>query len=123
MNRLQQAIADLFDPHRTVDEALALHVTPDFRQRTNGEWVDRAGFRMRIEKLRAEMEQVDVTVLDEQAQGEHYAERHVIDLRLRGGARIAMEVYVFARRDAQGRFRCIEEATFPHGGPASGLVG
>ena len=111
MSRLQDAIGDLFDPQLTAAEAVDRHFTPDFRQRTNGQWDDRAGFLARIGQLRADVARVDVTVLDELVQGENYAERHVIELRLHGGERIVQEVYVFARRDAAGRFRCIEEVT------------
>jgi len=40
----------------------------------------------------------------------------VIDLAQRDGGHVVREVFVFAERDADGRFVRIEEATLPHGG-------
>lgn len=111
MSRLQDAIGDLFDLQLTAAEAVDRHFTADFRQRTHGQWDDRARFLARIGQLRTEVAKVAATVLDELVEGEHYAERHIIDLTLHSGERIVQEVYVFARRDAAGRFRCIEEVT------------
>ncbi len=87
------------------------HFAPAFRQRVNGSWIDRATFLEGIVRLREMLGQAKVTVLDELANGEHYAERHLIDLVMRDGAVAHREVYVFAQRDAHGRFVRIEEAT------------
>lgn len=69
---------------------------PTFRQRTNGSWDDRAAFRARIIQLRDVVEHTTITVLDELIDADSYAERHVVDL---------------VKRDPDGRFTRIEEAT------------
>jgi hypothetical protein len=109
---IKDAVEDLLNQQRfTVDEAVDRHFSPTFRQRTNGRWDDRAAFLARIVLLREAVEHATITVLDELADAERYAERHVIQLVKRDGERIVQEVYVFAERDSDGRFTCLEEAT------------
>lgn len=110
---LKQAIDDLFDPRLAAEEALDHHFSVSFRQRVNGDWLDRPTFLAGIIRFREVVESATVTVLDEFVDGDRYAERHVVDLRKRGGSRIRQEVYVFAQRDADGRFACIEEMSLP----------
>ena len=109
---LKRAIDDLLN-HReaTVDEAMDRHFGPTFRQCTNGVWAERPEVRARISQLRAQTHGATVTVLDEMVDGARYAERHRIALAMRDGTRRVLEVHVFARRDADGRFAEIEEAT------------
>jgi hypothetical protein len=109
---IKNAVEDLLN-HRqfTVDEATDRHFSPTFRQRTNGRWDDRAAFLARIGLLREVVEHATITVLDELVDADRYAERHVIQLVKRDGERIVQEVYLFAERDPDGRFTCIEEAT------------
>ncbi|MDR6936510.1 nuclear transport factor 2 family protein [Luteibacter sp. 3190] len=111
MTILRKAILDLFDPGVPTTDAAERHFDPSFRQRVDGAWIDRAAFVAGIEVLKEDLVRVDVSVLDELVVDERYAERHVIDLELRNGARIAREVYVFGRRGPDGRFVSIEEAT------------
>jgi hypothetical protein len=112
MTTLRDAVADLLDnPGLSLDEAADRHFSPDFRQRTNGEWDDRSGFLARIAELRGNTQQVTITVLDELIDGGRYAERHVIDLLLVDGQRIVQEVYLFAALDSDARFERIEEVT------------
>jgi hypothetical protein len=110
---LKQAIDDLFDPHLLAEEALDRHFSRSFRQRVNGSWHDRAAFLAGIVSLREVVEQATVTVLNEFVDGDRYAERHVVNLSKRDGTRIKQEVYVFAQRDADGRFVRIEEMSLP----------
>jgi hypothetical protein len=112
MTSIKDAVEDLLNHrHLTVDEAAHRHFGPTFRQRTNGHWDDRDAFLDRIVSLRELVEHVNITVMDELVDGERYAERHVIELVRHDRGRIVQEVYVFAQRDADGRFGCIEEAT------------
>jgi hypothetical protein len=112
MTTLRDALADLLENHDLpVDEAADRHISPDFRQRTNGQWDDRAGFLARITHLRSNTQEVTITVLDEITDGSRYAERHLIDLLGADGRRFVHEVYVFAALDSDGRFVRIEEAT------------
>jgi hypothetical protein len=112
MTTLKGALADLLQNQEfSVDEAAARHISPDFRQRTNGQWDDRAGFLARIAHLRSETRHVTITVLDELHDGTRYAERHIIDLLHNDGRRTVREVHLFAALDSDGRFERIEEMT------------
>jgi hypothetical protein len=95
----------------TVDEALTRHVTDDYRQSTNGEWIDRAAFAQQLSLLRSFIESVDIDVRDELVQGSSYAERHVITVTQRDGAVGRQEVYLFGRLAEDGRFAWLEELT------------
>ena len=114
MTRIQTVVEDfLGDGALSIDEAADRHYSPDFRQRINGTWTDRADVLNTLRALRASTSQVRVSVLDELVDGQSYAERHLIELRTTNGKRIAQEVYVFARLDDDGRLRWIEELTRP----------
>ncbi|RTD85047.1 nuclear transport factor 2 family protein [Variovorax atrisoli] len=111
MSTIKAAVDDLLNNRQlTAAEALDRHFGPTFRQRTNGRWDDRAAVLARAIQLRDVVEHATITVLDELAVGDRYAERHLIDLRHRDGTRTVQEVYLFAERDADGRFTRIEEA-------------
>lgn len=110
MSTIKLAVDDLLNNRElTAAEALDRHFGPTFRQRTNGSWEDRAAVLARIVQFREVVEHATITVLDELAVGDRYAERHLIDLLHRAGTRTVHEVYVFAERDADGRFTRIEE--------------
>lgn len=111
MPSLKQAINDLFDPQMSAEEALDRHFAPSFRQRINGQWIDRAAFLAGIVQSRAVVEHATVTVLEEFEDGARYAERHAIQLVKHDGERIVQEVSVFAQRAPDGRFTRIEETT------------
>lgn len=112
MTTIKDAFNDLLNDHELpTDEAVDRHFAPTFRQRTNGTWAGRAAFLARIVDLRKVVEHATITVLDELTDGDRYAERHVVHLLQRDGERIRQEVYVFAERDADGRFVRIEETT------------
>lgn len=110
MTTIKKAVDDLLNPKVAVQEAMDRHFAPAFRQRVNGNRIDRAAFLEGIVRLRETLDHAELTVLDEVSAGEHYAERHVIDLIMRDGASVRQEVYVFAQRDSDGRFVRIEEA-------------
>jgi len=111
MSILKNAIDDLLDPTLDLQAAVDRHFAPGFRQRTNGLWDDREAFVTRIARLRDVVGHAQVTVLDEHVDGRRHAQRHVIELTLRDGQRLAQEVYLFAQRDGEGRFTRIEEVT------------
>jgi hypothetical protein len=116
MTTLTGALADLLENlDLSVEEAAARHISPDFRQRTNGDWDDRAGFLVRITQLRRDTQQMTMTVLDELSDGTRYAERHIIELLFIDGRRVSQEVYIFATLDSDDRFQRIEEVTLPVG--------
>lgn len=111
MGTIKDAINDIFNDEITVEKALERHFDPFFRQRVNGSWADRSTFLSHIVSLREMVECVTVTVLDEFSDGDRYSERHVIELLKHDGGRILQEVYLFAERAQDGRFKRIEETT------------
>ncbi|OAR27144.1 hypothetical protein A8W25_02415 [Streptomyces sp. ERV7] len=114
MNRIGIATALddlLFNRDITVEEAAGRHFAPDYRQRTDGEWADRAEFVEHITHLRTVVADGRVTVHEELYDGAKYADRHTVDITKADGATVSMEVYVFADLAPDGRFRRIEETT------------
>ncbi|SDG29631.1 MULTISPECIES: hypothetical protein [unclassified Duganella] len=111
MSTIKEAVVDLLNPELPVQASIDAHFAPEFRQRVNGDWIDRVAFFDGIVRLRELLDKVTVTVLDELDIGEQYAERHLITLLMRDGQVINQEVYLFGRRDSYGRFVRIEEVT------------
>lgn len=114
MNRtgIATALDDLlFNRDITVEEAVGRHFTAGYRQRTDGEWADRAEFVEHITHLRTVVADGGVTVHDELYDGAKYADRHTVDITKRDGSTVSMEVYVFADLAPDGRFHRIEETT------------
>ena len=111
MTDLATALVDLLDHELPLETAVSRHFADDYRQRTNGAWDDRAQFMTHIAHLRTIVDTVRVTVLEEMTDGVLYAERHIIDIAKRDGARVVQEVYVFGEFAADGRFGRIEETT------------
>lgn len=106
------ALTDLlFTPGLDLTEAVDRHFAPDYRQRTDGRWDDRAEFTSHIAHLRTIVADGSVQVLDELVQGDRYADRHLVDITKTDGSTVRMEVYVFAEFTPDGRFRRIEETT------------
>ncbi|MFK8907887.1 nuclear transport factor 2 family protein [Streptomyces sp. YS-3] len=121
MNRIGIATALndlLFNRGITVEEATDRYFAPDYRQRTDGEWADRAGFVEHITHLRTVVADGRVTVHDELYDGAKYADRHTVDITKTDGSTVSMEVYVFADFAPDGRFRRIEETTLMLSGGA-----
>jgi hypothetical protein len=110
--RIDAALSDLlFTPGLPLAEALDRHFAPDYRQRTDGEWADRAGFAEHIAHLRTVVEGGRIEVHDELTDGTRYADRHTVHLRKLDGTAASIEVYLFAELAPDGRFRRIEETT------------
>ncbi|MBF9068827.1 nuclear transport factor 2 family protein [Streptacidiphilus fuscans] len=109
---IARALTDLlFTPGLDLDEAVDRHFAPDYRQRTDGRWADRADFTTHIAHLRTVVADGSVEVLDELARGDRYADRHVVNVRKTDGSTVRMEVYLFGEFAPDGRFRRIEETT------------
>ncbi|MGW1892498.1 nuclear transport factor 2 family protein [Streptomyces sp. NPDC002004] len=114
MNRtdIRTALTDLlFTPGLDLDEAADRHFAPDYRQRTDGSWADRAEFLSHIGHLRKVVADGKVEVHDELFDGNLYADRHTVDATKTDGTTVRMEVYVFAEFAPDGRFRRLEETT------------
>ena len=112
--RLSRAIdALLNDRSREVDEVIGEYFADDYRQRTGGQWADRARFAEMMEVVRGlTSDLVDITVLDDldAADGLGFAERHLLEFDV-DGVRHRRESYVFGRRGDDGRFAVVEEVT------------
>ena len=98
-------------PEIPLDAALDRHFAPGYRQRTDGEWTDRAQFAAHIAHLREIVADGRISVHEELTSGSTYAERHTIELTKRDGTVVVMEVYAFGEHAADGRFARIEEVT------------
>ncbi|MFE6742642.1 nuclear transport factor 2 family protein [Streptomyces tubercidicus] len=106
------ALTDLiFNADITVEEAADRHFTPDYRQRTDGEWADRAGFVEHIAHVRTLVAEGSIEVHDELYDGTKYADRHTVNITKKDGSTVVTEVYVFADLASDGRFNRLEETT------------
>ncbi|MEU9015764.1 nuclear transport factor 2 family protein [Streptomyces sp. NPDC048479] len=109
---IKSALTDLLlNDEITLDEAADRHFTPDYRQRTDGEWADRTQFLDHIAHLRTLVAGGEVEVHEELYDGNKYADRHSCHITKKDGSTVSMEVYVFADLAPDGRFQRIEETT------------
>ncbi|MEU9015404.1 nuclear transport factor 2 family protein [Streptomyces sp. NPDC048479] len=109
---IKAALTDLiFSSDLTVQEAADRHFTPEYRQRTDGQWDDRAGFVEHITHVRTIVAGGHVEVHDELYDGSKYADRHTVHITKKDDSTVSMEVYVFAELAPDGRFSRIEETT------------
>ncbi|MEU9503332.1 nuclear transport factor 2 family protein [Streptomyces sp. NPDC048196] len=109
---IEAALTDLLlNGDLTLQEAADRHFAPEYRQRTDGQWVDRTEFLEHIAHLRTLVADGHVEVHEELYDGSKYADRHTAHLTKKDGTSVRMEVYVFADLAADGRFSRIEETT------------
>ncbi|WP_441246653.1 nuclear transport factor 2 family protein [Kitasatospora sp. McL0602] len=106
------ALTDLLlTPGSDLAEAVDRHFAPDYRQRTDGSWADRAEFTEHIAHLRQLVASGSIEVHEELTDGTRYADRHTVEVTKLDGAQVRMEVYLFGEFAPDGRFRRIEETT------------
>ncbi|MEV8431397.1 nuclear transport factor 2 family protein [Streptomyces sp. HUAS 31] len=122
---ITRAINDLlFTPDLDLAEALERHFAPDYRQRTNGEWSDRASFVQHMTRLRSLVRSGHIEVHEELRDGLRYADRHTVTITQHNGRTSRTEVYLFAQLAPDGRFQRVEEATLlVTGHPDDGNLG
>lgn len=112
MASIAAALHDLLnETDLSVEAAMTRHFADDYRQRTDGTWLDRAQFGQQIVQLRTMIVHAAIVVLDELEHDGRYAERHTIDITMRDGSTAGQEVYLFGRIGADGRFTHLEELT------------
>jgi len=111
MPSISTALRELLAGDLPVEDALTKHVTDDYRQSTDGVWIDRATFAQQLTQLRGFIERVEIEVKSELSQGSAYAERHVITVTQRDGGVGSQEVYLFGEIADDGRFAWLEELT------------
>ncbi|WP_344658376.1 nuclear transport factor 2 family protein [Catenulispora subtropica] len=109
---IASALTDLLlTPELPLATAIDRHFAPDYRQRTDGVWADRAEFTSHIAHLRTVVADGVIHVHEEVAEEPVYAERHTIHVVKVDGSTTSHEVYVFAERAPDGRFVRLEEVT------------
>lgn len=111
MTDIKTALTDLLDQDLPLEDALDRHFAPDYQQRTDGTWSDRAVFADHIAHLRSIIRSAAINVIDEHQDGTRYADRHTVDIAKADGGRVVQEVYLFGQFAADGRFLRIEETT------------
>jgi hypothetical protein len=113
--RISDALrALLFEPDSgaELDQVLERYYAPDFTYRTDGKTLDRNEFAEMVARVRSQVAEGTVTVLDELRDGSAYAERHVYHITLKNGATQEREVTIFGTYAADGRFRHLSETGF-----------
>ncbi|MGW5852159.1 nuclear transport factor 2 family protein [Streptomyces sp. NPDC055254] len=109
---ITRAVNDLlFTPDLDLGVAVDRHFAPDYRQRTDGVWSDRADFIQHMTRLRSLVRDGHIEVHDELRDGLRYADRHTVTLTQHNGRTSRTEVYLFARLAPDGRFERVEETT------------
>ena len=109
---IKAALTDLiFNRDLTVEEAADQHFTSEYRQRTDGQWDDRAASIEHTTHVRGLVAEGRVEVHDELYEGSKYADRHTVYITKKDGSTVTTEVYVFADLAPDGRFSRIEETT------------
>ena len=113
--RISDALRTLLfepDPGAELDQVLDRYYAPDFTYRTDGKVLDRSQFAELVERVRSQVAEGKVTVLDELRDGSAYAERHVYHIGLKNGATQDREVTIFGTFAPDGRFRHLSETGF-----------
>jgi hypothetical protein len=100
------------DPGAELDQVLDRYYAPDFTLRTDGKTLNRDEFAEMVARVRSQVAEGSVTVLDELRDGSAYAERHVFHLVLSNGTTVDREVAIFGTFAADGRFRHLSETGF-----------
>ncbi|MCF8604244.1 nuclear transport factor 2 family protein [Gordonia sp. HY442] len=112
MPNIADALHDLLNEHETpLDEAVSRHFTENYRQRTDGDWDDRAGFVQHIAHLRSIVSNVEISILDELQTTNRYADHHIAHITKRDGTEVLQEVYLFGHVADDGRLEQVEEVT------------
>lgn len=94
-----------------VEEVMARHFVPAYRQRTDGTWADWAEVARNLTRIRTAIRSVRIEMLDELTDGRAYADRHVLTVEMADGTSHVRESYVFGSRAEDGRFERLEEVT------------
>jgi hypothetical protein len=100
------------DPGVELDQVLDRYYAPDFTYRADGKMLDRGEFAEMVARVRSQVAEGTVTVLDELRDGAAYAERHVFHITLKNGDSQDREVAIFGIFAPDGRFRHLSETGF-----------
>lgn len=106
---IKTALNEVIGGSDLLEDLIARHFAPHYRQRTNGIWDEFAGFKEHISHLREVVRRIDVTVLDEVTDDERYSSRHAVDIVKTDGSLVKQEVYLFGEQNVDGKFTRVEE--------------
>jgi hypothetical protein len=113
--RISDALrALLFEPDSgaELDQVLDRYYAPNYTYRTDGKTLDRNEFAELVARVRSQVAEGAVTVLDELRDRSAYAERHVFHITLKNGETQDREVAIFGTFAEDGRFRHLSETGF-----------
>jgi SAM-dependent methyltransferase len=102
-----------------VEEVMARHFAPAYRQRTDGIWADWDQVAQNLTRIRTAIRSVKIEMSDELTDGRAYADRHVLTVEMTDGTSQVRESYLFGRLAEDGRFEQIDEVTLVTSPPAS----
>jgi hypothetical protein len=112
MRSMAVVLDELLNERRTpVEEVMARHFVPAYRQRTDGAWAEWPMVAQNLARIRTMIRSVKIELLDELVNGYAYADRHVLTTEMNNGTRQMRESYLFGKFAPDGRFETIEEVT------------
>ncbi|MBL0885255.1 hypothetical protein [Myceligenerans indicum] len=112
MRSLATVLEELLNERETpIEEVMARHFAPDYRQRTDGVWSGWSEVARNLAGIRTMIRSVRVDLLNEFVGGYDYADRHLLTVEMQDGTRQTRESYVFGTFAQDGRFERIEEVT------------
>jgi predicted SnoaL-like aldol condensation-catalyzing enzyme len=92
-------------------ETIDRYFAPGYRQCTDGEEIDRAGFVEHMRALRRRVASGQVEVIEAVREGNHVADRHRVEVTKPDGGTVTMEVYLFGDLDDTGRLVRVDEVS------------
>ena len=112
MRSMATVLDELLNERETpLDEVMARHFAPDYRQRTDGAWSGWSEVAQNLAGIRTMIRSVKIDLLNELTDGHAYADRHLLTVEMNDGTRQTRESYVFGTFAQDGRFERIEEVT------------
>jgi hypothetical protein len=113
--RISEALRALVlepDPDVELHRVLDRYYAPDYTHRSDGKTLNRDEFAEMAARVRSQVAEGAVTVLDELRDGPVYAERHVFRITLKNGVTQHREIAIFGTLAEDGRFRHLSETGF-----------
>ena len=113
--RISEALRALIlepEPGLELQQVLDQYYAPGYTHRSDGKTLNRGMFAEMVARVRSQVTEGTVTVLDELHDGSNYAERHVFHIALKNGSAQDREVTVFGTLADDGRFQHLSETGF-----------
>ncbi len=87
------------------------YFSPQYRQRTDGEWLSRSEFLEHAAHLRSLLVEASVVIHQALRDGNQISSRHTVRATKQDGGQVESDVYLFGELDDQDRFLYIDELT------------